>query len=421
MNKEKISSQEIIDLIASKALISKRAAEEFIKMMIATIEEALLAGDIVKIKNFGTFKLQWNEPRKSVNVHTGEEIILDGYHKVTFIPEASLKDLVNEPFAHLEPVQLDDESNFVISEKKENEVLDPLRIFTEQASEIKDILSEIQALSVSSKPVTSEEQVKDQEQTGIEFEVSKTNEPIILDKEKVIEQAIEPTEIISEEPVLIEQEETQIISELTDDKIETSSFLENAKSKNRKIWFSVLIILLLLAGTGSGLYFLYPPAKDFTDSTYLKSKKTILKMSEGVSITDMLNTISSWVTPETKQTPIPETIFIPKDTSAMDSVTEKPQIDSLQYLFDNPRIYREYLGSERINPGSRLTIISKRYYGNKIFWVYIYEANKDHIPNPDNIPVGTLIRIPKVDSKLIDSTNPRCIQKAKELHDIYVE
>ena len=421
MNKEKISSQEIIDLIASKALISKRAAEEFIKMMIATIEEALLAGDIVKIKNFGTFKLQWNEPRKSVNVHTGEEIILDGYHKVTFIPEASLKDLVNEPFAHLEPVQLDDESNFVISEKKENEVLDPLRIFTEQASEIKDILSEIQALSVSSKPVASEEQVKDQEQTGIEFEVRKKNEPIILDKEKVIEQAIEPTEIISEEPVLIEQEETQIISELTDDKIETSSFLENAKSKNRKIWFCVLIILLLLAGTGSGLYFLYPPAKDFTDSTYLKSKKTILKMSEGVSITDMLNTISSWVTPETKQTPIPETIFIPKDTSAMDSVTEKPQIDSLQYLFDNPRIYREYLGSERIKPGSRLTIISKRYYGNKIFWVYIYEANKDHIPNPDNIPVGTLIRIPKVDSKLIDSTNPRCIQKAKELHDIYVE
>ncbi len=421
MNKEKISSQEIIDLIASKALISKRAAEEFIKMMIATIEEALLAGDIVKIKNFGTFKLQWNEHRKSVNVQTGEEIILDGYHKVTFIPEASLKDLVNEPFAHLEPVQLDDENNFVISEKHEIEVLDPLRIFTEQASEIKDILSEIQALSVSSKPVALEEQIKDQEQTGIEFELSKKNEPIILDKEKVIEQAIEPTEIISEEPVLIEQEETQIISELTDDKIETSSFLENAKSKNRKIWFSVLIILLLLAGTGSGLYFLYPPAKDFTDSTYLKSKKTILKMSEGVSITDMLNTISSWVTPETKQTPIPETIFIPKDTSAMDSVTEKPQIDSLQYLFDNPRIYREYLGSERINPGSRLTIISKRYYGNKIFWVYIYEANKDHIPNPDNIPVGTLIRIPKVDSKLIDSTNPRCIQKAKELHDIYVE
>ena len=82
MIKEKISSQEIIDLVASKASVSKRAAEEFLKVMIATVEEALLGGDVVKIKNFGTFKLQWNESRKSVNVQTGEEItLLAGYRE----------------------------------------------------------------------------------------------------------------------------------------------------------------------------------------------------------------------------------------------------------------------------------------------------------------------------------------------------
>lgn len=79
MSKEKISSQEITDLLASKASVSKRAAEEFLKVMIATAEDALLAGEVVKIKNFGTFKLLWNEPRKSVNVQTGEEIMLAGY------------------------------------------------------------------------------------------------------------------------------------------------------------------------------------------------------------------------------------------------------------------------------------------------------------------------------------------------------
>jgi nucleoid DNA-binding protein len=77
MNKEKISSQEIIDLVASKASVSKRAAEEFLKVMIATVEDGLLAGEIVKIKNFGTFKLQWNEPRKSVNIQTGTEILTE--------------------------------------------------------------------------------------------------------------------------------------------------------------------------------------------------------------------------------------------------------------------------------------------------------------------------------------------------------
>ena len=59
MIKDKISSQEIIELLASKVSISRRASEEFLKVLIASVEDALLAGDIVKIKNFGTFKLHW--------------------------------------------------------------------------------------------------------------------------------------------------------------------------------------------------------------------------------------------------------------------------------------------------------------------------------------------------------------------------
>jgi hypothetical protein len=96
-------------------------------------------------------------------------------------------------------------------------------------------------------------------------------------------------------------------------------------------------------------------------------------------------------------------------------------VDSLQLLFDNPRVYTEFIASEQINAGSRLTIMSKKYYGTKDFWVYIYEANKERIQNPDNIEMGTLIRIPKVDPRLIDASNPRCIQKALELHDEYVK
>ena len=83
-------------------------------------------------------------------------------------------------------------------------------------------------------------------------------------------------------------------------------------------------------------------------------------------------------------------------------------------------MYNDFIASERTKAGSRLTIMSKRYYGNKDFWVYIYEANKDKIMNPDNIAVGTLIKIPKLDPRLIDATNPRCLEKARQLHDIYI-
>jgi hypothetical protein len=94
--------------------------------------------------------------------------------------------------------------------------------------------------------------------------------------------------------------------------------------------------------------------------------------------------------------------------------------ESLKKLFDGPRVYTSFLGTEKINEGSRLTWISAKYYGLKDFWVYIYEANKSLIENPDRIPTGIEIKIPKLDKRLIDKNNPLCLQKAKELHDLYV-
>ncbi len=433
MSKDKISSQEIIDLVSSKAAVSKRAVEEFLKVMISTIEDALIAGEIVKIKNFGTFKLQWNEPRKSVNVQTGEDIILSGYHKVSFTPDTQLRDLVNEPFAHLEPISLDEELIEPVSVGTEP-VLDPLRTLNEQASEIKDILAQINGLS---KNIQVEDYFK--------IEEPETNEPIEVEEkiEKEIETEL-PKQILQEERVVSEElqhEEIQPIQQFNSTHIEEPVFHETIynqpieevvetiiiskpekiKPKKRKAWLWVLIILFVLTGSGFGLYYFYPPVNRFIDSNYKKAKFSVLKSSENISVTDMLNTVSGWFASKPKKIDVPETVVIPKDTSTLDSVELKPQVDSLQLLFDNPRVYTVFIGSERIKRGSRLTIMSRRYYGNKNFWVYIYEANRERIPNPDDIPVGTLIKIPKLDPRLIDASNERCIQKSKQLHDIYVK
>ena len=440
MSKDKISSQEIIDLVSSKAAVSKRAAEEFLKVMISTIEDALIAGEIVKVKNFGTFKLQWNEPRKSVNVQTGEDIILSGYHKVNFTPDAQLRDLVNEPFAHLEPISLDDEVIEPVSVGTEP-VLDPLRTLNEQANEIKDILAQINGLS---KNIQVEDYFKiDETETKEPIEVEEVNEideikeedveaeliQQILQEERVEiveiqqEEVIQPVEQSNvthvEEPVFQETIYNQPIEEGKE--IIVISNPEELKPKKRKAWLWVLIILLVLTGSGFVLYYFYPPVNRFVDSNYNKAKFSVLKLSENISMTDMLNTVSGWFISKPKKVDVPETVVIPKDTNSMDSIELKPQVDSLQMLFDNPRVYTVFVGSERIKQGSRLTIMSRRYYGNKNFWVYIYEANREHIPNPDDIPVGTLIKIPKLDPRLIDASNDRCIQKAKQLHDIYVK
>lgn len=422
MSKDKLSSQEIVDLVATKASVSKRAAEEFLKVMISTIEEALLAGDVVKIKNLGTFKLQWNEPRKSVNVQTGEDIILSGYHKVSFTPDAQLRDQVNEPFAHLEALQLDGEP--VVQAVEHEPVLDPLRTLNEQAFEIKNILDEIKGLSSKSQDfvneeldVEIEEQIEDEVPPQIQeiaepiFEIEKNEEEIEEHKEEVTQTVLHSEPEVVEEVVFIEPEIEPIAETSPETETEIVLPLEVVKPKKRYGWIWVLIVLFLLGGVGVGFYYFYPPAKE-----------TANKIAERVSFADIHNTISAWFTPKPKKVAEPVTVVIPKDTTAMDTIAEDiAPIDSLQLLFDNPRVYTEYLGTERIHDGSRLTMMAKRYYGSKDFWVYIYEANRENISDPDHIPVGTIIKIPKLDSRLIDVSNERCIHKAKELHDIYVK
>ncbi len=414
MSKDKVSSQEIIDQVTAKSQISKRAAEEFIKVFISTVEDALLVGEVVKIKNFGTFKLQWNEARKSVNVQTGEDIVIAGYYKVNFTAETILRDQINEPFAHLEAVQLNGEK---IEKAFEFEpILDPLRTLNEQATEIRGLLDEIQGLSSTI------------ESAVVENENAKTDNQILVDEiETEIATELKPNlnqdSNINETANLVEPDKTSLPLEIENDVAPTLVLSEPItetkikEPKRHKIRTWILIPILAICVIFVGLYFSYAPAKQTVDTATL----SICKLADKVKFTEIINSISDWISPKPKKAIEPITVIVPKDTSSVDTISKKNEIDSLQILFDNPRIFSEYLGSERIHTGSRLTMISKRYYGKKEFWVYIYEANRELISNPDDIPVGTLIRIPKIDARLIDASNQRCLQKAKELHDIYIK
>lgn len=478
MNREKISSQEIIDQVASQLKVSKRQSEEFLKEMFVTIEEALLAGESVKIKNFGTFKLQWNEPRKSVNIQTGEEIILDGYNKVTFTPDVKLKDIVNEPFAHLEPLVLDDDNEQEQEQDKESiieESYDPLHIFTEQASEIKEILSEINALS--SKNIENDKIDKNSEgdkelvnvmpdfiadnQSGRAKEISETeianvgNNDVISDnkinippvreidvpetsKIETVPEVKNPVKYITTAEREVAHNDGYKLNETQDELAQPEilstpdPFIAKVRpnKNNRKGCLIFIIVVLLLAGVFVGNYY-------FSSATRCWIKYSLLSESNTSSISKASKTVFGWFK-DLKSWFIDDTVIddemanfytalydpdsakIKKDTVSIDTIAVVQSADSLQMLFDQHRVYKEFIAEERINEGSRLTLISEKYYGLRDFWVYIYEANREKITDPDRIPTGTIIRIPKLDDRLIDKNNLRCVQYAKQLRDLYV-
>lgn len=87
-------------------------AQAFIRRAVDVINDGLQADRQVKLKGLGTFKVMAVSSRKSVDVNTGEHIIIDGRDKISFTPENSMRDLVNRPFAQFETVVVNDEVDF---------------------------------------------------------------------------------------------------------------------------------------------------------------------------------------------------------------------------------------------------------------------------------------------------------------------
>ena len=105
---ERLTIQDLTDLLAAKHSMTKKDAEAFVKEFFLLIEQALESENTVKIKGLGTFKLIDVDSRESVNVNTGERFQIKGHTKVSFSPDANLRDTINKPFAHFETVVLNE-------------------------------------------------------------------------------------------------------------------------------------------------------------------------------------------------------------------------------------------------------------------------------------------------------------------------
>lgn len=93
---EKLSFQNIADTLAKKSGVQKKVADTFSKAFFDTIVEALTAGETIKIKGLGTFKLVEVDDRESVNVSTGKRFVIPGYKKVAFTAEDRVVEVLNE-------------------------------------------------------------------------------------------------------------------------------------------------------------------------------------------------------------------------------------------------------------------------------------------------------------------------------------
>ena len=104
----KYTIQQLAEILVKKNGLNEKEAQDFVVAIFEIVKEGLEQDKLVKIKGFGTFKIIDIDPRASINVNTGERVLIEGHQKITFTPDAVMKEMVNRPFSQFETVILND-------------------------------------------------------------------------------------------------------------------------------------------------------------------------------------------------------------------------------------------------------------------------------------------------------------------------
>lgn len=392
----KLLLQDLTDQLAEAGKIKKKDAEEFLRAFFKISEDALFVDGIVKINGLGTLKLVLVDARKSVNVSTGEEFEIREHYKVSFVPDADLKNAVNQPYAHLEPVELD-----------------PVVQNTTPAPERKSVVSKEKTPKSEGEEMSSEpknpKRMKRSTILWIVFfllimlfgtwslisNLKHNKEDAAKNRDNALVDSIEADANLKADLAALEEESRKdsIDPTAADDSLEaTIQSVANetgaAKPAPEAIAEKPVV------------------AKAVAPKTVTPVTKTPAPVAKVTEVKTTVPTVAQHAIPTTKPaaTTKPATTIKPVTTT-------KPATTTAAV---------EYIATIVLKPGDRLNLLSLKYYGDKIFWVYIYQANKSVIPNPDNVPVGITVRIPKPDPKLIDPKNEALVAKAKALQLKYI-
>ena len=347
MAEEKLTLNELKRIISKQMSFPEETASRFLAALIPAIIDGLRTDQQVRISGLGSFKLVRIAPRKSVNVNTGESILLDGYNKVTFVPESYIREQINEPFADLETIHVDEQGQ-PLDPQSTLPGIDPMQRFDIQATEIKGILAELDK--------QNEEQAQEKEKQKKEQQKKKEAQTPDKPADKPARKPRKP----AKKMVTPEQQEYHT---------------EYRKKPSRfNGWLVALITMLVLLAMLVACYFVL-----------------VNKLENWAGKLGMRADEEELFTPEPEAEVLDIEPLLPIDTMVPDSLAQDTLI-AADTLMPEPTL----LGIETVKAGSRLAQIARRYYGDPNKWTVIYEENKAEIKDPNNLKAGTRLRIPKL-------------------------
>ena len=382
----KLNIYDLCSVLTSKNGLDDKESHRFIKAMFDVIQEGLDEDKIVKVKGLGTFKIIEVDDRESINVNTGERVLIEGHSKLTFTPDSVMKEIVNKPFSQFETVILNEGVDFPEPVVEEPAVED---IIADEPAEGKEIIVEPQIDNKVAEQSVEEEPVA---------EKTVAEEPV----------AEEP---VAEEPVAEEPVAEDSVVEFTDDNDNVQSGEENSveesvfeTSNNNSIlrWIlSGVAVLLLILGAAYGGY-LYG-RYELSEEIAYKQMKADLKTAEITTKKAQVAIKKDSVAQEVDATKIGAMSIDNKDESANDEAkTETAKTSSDKYEDMDIRVrtgaYR-IIGEDRTvkaKAGQTVEDIATKLLGPGMScYVEVYNG----LDGKATLKEGQTIKIPKLELK----------------------
>ena len=243
----KVSITELASKLMEKHGLKRTEAELFIRQFVGVINDGLKNDKSVKVKGLGTFKVQAVSARKSVDVNTGEAIVIEGRDKISFTAEAVMRDLVNAPFAQFETVIVNDGVDFSEIDAKNQA----------DNTEAKEPTPAVEPTPVAEPEpaVVEPAPVAEPEPTVVEAAPAAEPEPTVVEPAPAAEPepTVEPAPVAEPEPAVVEPTPIVEPTPAVEDSDSDTDELE-AKSKSYKntiiVLASSLACVVILAVVG---------------------------------------------------------------------------------------------------------------------------------------------------------------------------
>jgi nucleoid DNA-binding protein len=371
----RLTIQDLAGLLAEYTGKDKQSSEQFLREFIDIISESVFTDKLVKVKGLGTFKITPVEKRESIHVNTGERFLIPAHYKFSFLPDKDLREQVNKPFSFFETTELQEDVDFTDLDV-DSGGLEDKEIETESVEEVIPEEKTIQNPVEEPIPV-SQPELKP---------VLAQSEEFVVESVPVLEQEVQLDSSESNSTELPQEKKNETVYE----PIQKKSVRPKRSYKKAMIVLAIISSILLLFNA-----YLYFKCDFITEGNIVEPCVEKELVSNVDSQKDSVISI------------------VEVDTIVKVDSVESLQKEIIQEKENKPIEKRpEVIAEVKIEPGSRLTVIALKYYGHKLFWVYIYEYNKAIIADPNNIPIGTIIKVPAPEIYNINRKDRATLERA---------